>query len=116
MSVQSDKIRLQHIRDAARKIIAFTQGETRESLARDEKLQLAVVRLIEIIGEASSRLTDDLKQQYPAIPWLAVVGMRNRIVHAYFDIDLNVVWDTAVEAIPTLLAQVEDILSDMESD
>ena len=73
-------------------------------------LQLALVRLIEIIGEAAARLSDDLKSEHNDIPWTAIVGMRNRLVHAYFDIDLDVVWDTVTVAVPDLLKQVKAIL------
>ncbi|MCA9907258.1 MAG: DUF86 domain-containing protein, partial [Anaerolineae bacterium] len=83
MSMTEDKIRLQHICDAAQKIIAFTDGKNRESLAEDSMLQFALVRLVEIIGEAAARLSDDLKARYSGIPWVAIVGMRNRLVHAY---------------------------------
>jgi uncharacterized protein with HEPN domain len=111
MSAIDDRTRLKHIRDAAQKIILFTDGKDRESIIDDEILQLALVRLIEIIGEAASRLSDNLKTQHSSIPWAAVVGMRNRLVHAYFDIDLDVVWDTVTDAVPKLLQQIESILA-----
>jgi uncharacterized protein with HEPN domain len=104
MSAIDDKTRLQHIRDAAQKIINFTDGKTRESLAKDDMLQFALVRLVEIIGEAAARLSDDLTAKHSDIPWTAIVGMRNRLVHAYFDIDLDVVWDTVTVAVPDLLS------------
>jgi uncharacterized protein with HEPN domain len=110
MSAIDDKTRLQHIRDAAQKIITFTEGKERSALAEDDMLQLALVRLVEIIGEAAARLSDDLKMKHSDIPWAAIVGMRNRLVHAYFDIDLDVVWDTVTVAVPDLLKQVETIL------
>lgn len=110
MSAIDDKTRLQHIRDAAQKIITFTENKTRASLAADDMLQLALVRLVEIIGEAAARLSDELTMKHNHIPWAAIVGMRNRLVHAYFDIDLDVVWDTVTVAVPDLLKQVEAIL------
>jgi uncharacterized protein with HEPN domain len=93
MSVTDDLSRLRHMRDAARKITVFIEGESRQSLASDEKLQLSLVRLIEIIGEAAARVSNDLKEKHPQVPWQVIVNMRNRLAHAYFDIDLDVVWD-----------------------
>lgn len=74
-------------------------------------LQLALVRLIEIIGEAASRLSDDIKTKHASVPWVAIVGMRNRLIHAYFDIDLDVVWDTVTVAVPDLSRQIAAILA-----
>ena len=105
--------------EAAQKIVQFTESETRESLSADEKLQLAIVRLIEIIGEAASRISDEFRDKHPQIPWIAIRGMRNRLVHAYFDIDLDVVWNTITTAIPALIKQVEALvlaLDDSEDD
>ena len=117
MSVIDDRTRLQHILEAAHKIVAFTEGESRESLEADEKLQLSLVRLIEIIGEAASKISSELKQRHTLVPWPAIVGMRNRLVHAYFQIDLDVVWDTATLAVPELIRQIETVLtSEKDSD
>ena len=110
MSTIDDRTRLTHMLEAARKSVEFAEGESRESLAADEKLQLSLVRLAEIIGEAASRVSDDLKQRYPLIPWGAMAGMRNRLVHAYFDIDLDVVWDTVTIAMPELIEQIDGVL------
>jgi uncharacterized protein with HEPN domain len=110
MSVAEDQIRIRHMVDAAHKIIAFTHDETRASLDNDEKLALALIRLIEIIGEAASRLTDEFKDQHSSIPWAAIIGMRNRLIHAYFNVDLDRVWDTVQISVPTLLAQIEPLL------
>jgi uncharacterized protein with HEPN domain len=110
MSVNDDLTRLKHMLEAAQKVAQFTQGETRESLTADEKLQLAIVRLIEIIGEAASRISDEFRDEHSQIPWVAIRGMRNRLVHAYFDIDLDVVWNTITTAIPVLINQLEALL------
>ena len=97
--------------EASRKVVAFTQGESRASLDTDEKLQLALIRLIEIAGEASSRLSPPFRDAHPEVPWGAIAGMRNRLVHAYFAIDLDRVWDTATMAMPVLVSQLEAMLA-----
>ena len=112
MSIKDDRNRLRHMRDAAQKIIAFTADRDRASLERNELLQLSLVRLIEIIGEAAARISPEIKQRHPEVPWAAIVGMRNRLIHAYFDIDLDVVWNTATVAIPQLLEQIKTILAE----
>lgn len=112
MSALDDRSRLKHMRDAAQKIVAYTQDKDRQSLAKDELLQLALMRLIEIIGEAAARLSDDLKAQHNHIPWAAIVGMRNRLIHAYFDVDLDIMWNTVTISIPELLGQIKTILND----
>ncbi|MAS32456.1 MAG: hypothetical protein CL610_00530 [Anaerolineaceae bacterium] len=110
MSVTDNITRLRHILEACQKIMAFTDNESRDSLEADEKLQLSLVRLVEIIGEAASRTSHDFRQKYDQIPWAAIIGMRNRLVHAYFDVDLDVVWDTVIIAIPELYNQVQAVL------
>jgi uncharacterized protein with HEPN domain len=111
MSASDDQTRLRHMLDAAWKVIAFTQYESRESLERDEKLHLALVRLIEIIGEAASRLSDTFRDTHPDIPWAAIIGMRNRLIHAYFSVDLDRVRDTVTVAIPALAGRLEVMIA-----
>ena len=111
MSKIDDYARLHHMFDASNKVIQFVRNESRESLDEDEKLALALVRLIEIIGEAASRVSREKQAVLPQIPWKEVIGMRNRIVHAYFDVDLDIVWDTVTINIPALAAELESVLS-----
>lgn len=110
MSALDDTTRLRHMLDAALKIDRFIQGETRQTLEHDEKLQLALVRLIEIVGEAASRLSTPFQAAHPETPWAAIIGMRNRLIHAYFAVDLDRVWETVIIAIPPLIAQLQAIL------
>jgi uncharacterized protein with HEPN domain len=116
MSVRDDRTRLYHMRDACEKIIQFTNGKTRDQLSDDELYQFAIIRLIEIIGEAASRLSDHLRSQYADVPWSAVIGMRNRLIHAYFDVDLDRIWDTITIAVPDLLNRIQDILEHIPPD
>ena len=105
-----DRVWLRHMLDAAKEAIAFAQGETREALDEDRKLLLAIIKSIEIIGEAAARVSESCKATHSQIPWPQIVGMRNRLIHAYFDIDLDRVWDTVIDDIPTLVEQLEAIL------
>ena len=109
---ENDCIRLQHMLDAAQEAIAFAHGRRREELEQDRQLTLSLVKTIEIIGEAASQITFEVRQQHPEIPWPSIIAMRNRLVHAYFDIDLDRVWDTLIDDLPPLIALVEIILSE----
>jgi uncharacterized protein with HEPN domain len=102
--------RLRHMLDAAHKAIQFAEGESRETLDHDEKLQFAIVRALEIIGEAAGHVTNDFRQAHPQIEWVLMVGMRHRIVHAYFEVDLNIVWDTVMYNLPPLIAELEKLV------
>jgi uncharacterized protein with HEPN domain len=74
-------------------------------------LQFALVRAIEIIGEAAGRVSEDVQKANPEIPWRESVGIRNRLVHAYFDVDLGILWQTAVESVPQLQNRLEKLLN-----
>jgi uncharacterized protein with HEPN domain len=74
-------------------------------------LLFAVLRAIEIIGEAASRVSEETRNMVPAVPWGAVVAMRNRLIHAYFDVDTHIVWKTVTEEIPTLLEELRTVPS-----
>lgn len=104
-----DRVRIGHIRDAARSVARFIAGRQREDLDTNEMLRFALVRAIEIIGEAASKVSPEARQAAPGIPWREAVGIRNRLVHAYFDVDLDVLWKTADEAVPALLEQLESL-------
>jgi len=109
-----NRVRLQHMLDAARKIISYTTDVTRETLEDDEMRQLALTRLIEIIGEAATQITDDVYEAHPHIPWAAMRGMRNRLIHAYFDVNLDILWETMTVSIPVLIPQIEAILQEKD--
>jgi uncharacterized protein with HEPN domain len=105
-----DAIRLRHMGDAAKDALAFVEGKQRSDLEGDRQLTLALVKCIEIVGEAASAITDDTKARAPEIPWPQIRGMRNRLIHAYYEIDLDVLWDTVTNDLPTMLASVEKML------
>jgi uncharacterized protein with HEPN domain len=111
---ENDRIRVQHMIDAAEDVARFVSGRQRVELDSDRMLQLAVVRGIEIIGEAVSQISEETRASAPEIPWRAIVGMRNRLIHAYWDIDADVVWKTATERIPVLLATLRAVMERIE--
>jgi uncharacterized protein with HEPN domain len=98
------------MRDAAVEAIGFIRDRTRLDLERDRMLTLALVKDIEIIGEAAGRISSDCKNKYPAIPWIQMVGMRNRLTHAYFEIDLDIVWEVVANDLPPLVTELEKII------
>ena len=105
-----DKTRLHHMMDAAQTALEFAEGESRQSLEDDQKLLFALVRAVEIIGEAASRISEELQADHPQIPWHAIRGMRNRLVHGYFDVDADQVWTTITDDLPELILQLEELL------
>lgn len=106
-----DRIRITHMRDACESIRRFIEGKSSADLAGDQMLQFALVRAIEIIGEAAGRVSENVQKAAPEIPWREAVGIRNRLVHAYFDVDLDILWQTAVESVPQLQERLEKLLT-----
>ncbi len=113
MSTLDDKTRLLHILKAAQKAVNLVSNKNFQELEKDEVLTLALVKLIEIVGEAASRVSKDFQTNHPQIPWSAIIAMRNRLVHAYFDINLKIVWQTTQEDLPVLIEQLKQ-LSEIE--
>lgn len=98
-----DEVRLRHLREAAEKAVAFCKGRTRQDLDTDELLRLALTKLVEIVGEAAKLVTDETRGRYPDVQWVAAARMRDRLVHHYFDIDVDVLWATVTDDLPALL-------------
>ena len=95
---------------AARKAAKFAQGLTYERFAQSELHQNAIFKVLEIVGEAASCVSDKTRNTHPGIPWPNLIGLRNRIVHAYFEIDLEVVWNIVNEDVPALVRELERIV------
>ena len=104
---KEDEIRLRHMVDAAREAASFAAGRTRGDLDADRQLVMALVKEIEIVGEAAARVSEATREHLPDIPWDELIGMRNRLVHAYFDVNLDIVWQTVQEDLPKLIALLE---------
>ena len=98
--------------DAGREALSFIEGRTREDLSRDRMLLLALIKEIEIIGEAASRISAESRNALPAVPWQLIVGMRNRLIHAYAEVNLLVVWSALTIELPELLRELESALPD----
>src|SRR3989338_4829617 len=98
-----DKVYLEEIKEFCGKIMAFTESLDYEKFLEDEKLQLAVVKLIENVGEASKRMSENIRQEYNTVDWKKAMAMRDKLAHDYMDIDLAIVFDVATVEIPQLL-------------
>ncbi len=110
MSRHEDMVRLRHMLDHSREAVEFVQGKTRADLSNSRLLELALVRLVEIVGEAATRVSQEGRAKHPEIPWEDAVGMRNRLVHGYDRVDLGVLWDTITDDLPPLIAELGKIL------
>lgn len=113
--MRRDGERLRDILEAGRRIAEYL-AEGRERFDRDELVQVWVVHHIGIIGEAAAKLSSDLRSGHGEVPWADMVAMRNKLVHDYFGIDLDVVWNTASRDIPTLMRSIEGILDELDGE
>lgn len=95
---------------AARKAIRFLEGMSWAEFSKSELHQTAVIRPLEIIGQAAGRVSEETQQSHPGIPWQQMIGMRNRLIHEYFRIDLEAVWDTVHTDLPALIAHIEPMI------
>ena len=111
---KSDRVRLKHMLDAAQEAVSLARGKDRAALTKERTLALALVKLIEIVGEAASQTSPEFRAGLPDIPWAAIVGMRNRLIHAYFDINLDVLWKTVDEDLPALIVDLERASSHLQ--
>lgn len=114
MNPKSDAVYLRHILDAIARIEAYTDGVSYQQFRQRRLIQDGVIRQLEIIGEAGSNVSKELRSRYPDVEWGSMVGMRNRLIHVYFQVDLSIVWDTTQSDLPVLRQQVEAILAEIE--
>ena len=114
MSTQrDDSVYLKHIRDAIAKIQAYVKGVSKYSFMRETLIQDAVIRQIEIIGEAAKRVSEKTRSENVQIPWQDISGMRNKLIHDYFGVDIEKVWLTVRRDIPLLKKQINRILESL---
>ena len=110
---------IDHMRQAATDACGFVEGLAKENFLADKRTQQAVIMSLIIIGEAATKVMDgyaEFIQAHPEVPWRSMRGMRNRIAHGYFDINLDVVWDTVQTALPELLRQLHAVRQDAEDE
>jgi len=107
---------LRHMLDHAREAVTLAQGKDRADLDDDRLLELALVRLLEIVGEAASRVPSDDRTRYPEIPWPQIVSLRNRLIHGYDAVDLDILWQIIERDLPPLIAALEIILGEEDED
>ncbi len=108
----ADQVRLAHMLEAAHDALSFAKGRSRESLTADRMLLRSLERALEIVGEAAGKVSPEFQSAHPEIPWGDMIGMRNRLIHAYFDINPLIVWSTILSDLPALIAQLESLLAE----
>lgn len=106
----ADLVRVRHMLDAAKEAIQFFAGKSETDLALDRMLTLSLIKEIEIIGEAANKISEAFKEKNPKVPWDVLIGIRHRMIHAYFDVDLQILWNTVTRDLPPLCETLEKIL------
>lgn len=112
MSRREVHVRLRHMLDAAQKAVEFCRGRTRDDLDQDEMRALALLRLLEIIGEAARQVPSEFRAQAPAIPWRDITGTRDRLIHAYAAVDMDIVWTIVTDRLPQLIHELEQLIAE----
>ena len=112
--MRDDTVYLRHILDAIDRTETYIDGFDKVSFRADLLVQDGVIRQVEIIGEATKRLSRDVRKANCHVPWDDIAGMRDKLIHDYFGVDINTVWLTAVNDLPTLKVEVEKILNDLK--
>jgi uncharacterized protein with HEPN domain len=110
----SDAVYLRHMLDAAQKAVVICYDYERNDLDTDELLGLALERLLEVMGEAANKVSHSTQSAYPMIPWRKMSATRNRLIHAYFDVDYDIVWAIVTIDLPPLISQLAAILKEQE--
>ena len=105
---RSDDIYAQHILDAISRIELYTAGIERSAFRSTPMIQDAVIRQLEIIGEATKMLSLDFRERRPNIPWRSIAGMRDKLIHQYFGVDIDMVWQTAIDDIPVIRVAIQN--------
>jgi uncharacterized protein with HEPN domain len=107
MSLHEDVVRMRHMLDSAREARALVKGKKRQDLDSDRLLGLALVRLLEVLGEAAGRVSEEGRRKHPGVPWSQMVGLRNRLIHGYDSVDMDILWTIITKDLPPLIAILE---------
>jgi len=110
MTRHDDRVRLRHMLAHATEAIEMARNRTREDMDRDRQLNLALVRLLEVVGEAATRISPQTQDELGAIPWPDIVGLRNRLIHGYDKVDFGILWDVIHVDLPPLVAELKKAL------
>jgi uncharacterized protein with HEPN domain len=110
MSKHESRVRLRHMLDYAREALALSRGKSRADLDTDRLLNLALTRLLEMIGEAANQVSREKQADYPEIPWPQVIGLRNRLIHGYDMVDFDILWQIITTDLPPLIAVLEKVV------
>lgn len=116
MKSDKDLARLKHMLDSTKAILSFAKGRQRTSLDKDRLFLSAVLREFEIIGEAAGRISEKTKKKFPSIPWKELVGLRNRLIHAYFDVDHDIIWKTIRDYLPSFQEHLQKAVETLEKE
>ena len=110
MTRHDPKVRLRHMLDHAREAVEMARGRTRADLDSDRQLNLSLARLLEIIGEAAARIPQAERDRSPGVPWVDIVGLRNRLIHGYDMVNFDILWEIVQDDLPPLVAEIERVL------
>jgi uncharacterized protein with HEPN domain len=112
--MRSQKLYLRDIAEAMEAIEKFVEGMEIDNFMQDDKTASAVIRKFEIIGEAAKGISDNIKQRYPQVPWKEMAGMRDKLIHSYFQVNYEIVWQTIKNRIPSIKPMMHQIMNDLE--
>lgn len=98
------------MRDTVQEVVSLTRNKSHDDLTKDRVLNLALTRLLEVLGEAATRVPEEIRKKYPELPWQQIIGLRNRLIHAYDQVDLEILWEIVSQDLPLLSKQLDPII------
>lgn len=113
--IKDDMVYLNHIMDAISRIEEYVYGLTHDDFIENYLIQDGVIRQIQVMGEATKKISDNTRGKYPDIPWKDIAGMRDKLIHDYFGIDLDAVWDTVEKDIPVLKDEIQAVIKELKN-
>jgi uncharacterized protein with HEPN domain len=112
MTRHDPMVAVRHMLDHAREAVEMVRGRSRRDVDTDRQFSLALVRLMEVVGEAATRVPDEFRSRYPEVLWRQVAGLRNRLIHAYDEVDFDILWAVVTQDLPALIAQLQAIVGE----